>query len=76
LLINKLPQYALPIVDFDDDFDGRTDTLNVGVIPLCPHCKEWSYYTTKQAIENGGFTVCPFCNGKMYMREDKTVWGC
>ena len=56
-----------PIIDFEDIFNGRTDTFNKNAIPLCPHCKEWSYYTDKEALERGGFTICLFCKKGMYM---------
>ena len=63
----SIPKTALPIIDWADDFDGCTDTLHKNVIPLCPHCKEWSYYTASEADKRGGFTICPFCQGEMYM---------
>jgi hypothetical protein len=65
--VNKnIPDGALPIIDWDDDVHpaGR---LIKGVIPLCPHCKQASYYTTKEAEARGGYTICPFCGGAMYM---------
>jgi len=66
----SIPKTALPIIDWEDHFDGRTDTLYENEIPLCPHCKEWSYYTTSEADERGGYTICPFCQGEMYMPSD------
>ena len=60
---------VLPIIDFEDSFDGMTDTLHKNCIPLCPHCKEWSYYTTKSAKQNNGVHICQFCGGGMYMPE-------
>lgn len=58
-----LPEKAKPIRDYDTGY-GLGDILNFA--PLCPHCKEWSYYTTSEADRNGGYTVCPFCEGPMY----------
>ena len=69
-MIELVDKPILPIVDFEDSFDGRTDTLHKNVIPLCPHCKEWSYYTTASANSMNGVHICPFCNGHMYMPEE------
>jgi len=66
----SIPKTALPIIDWEDHFDGGTDTLYENEIPLCPHCKEWSYYTQAEAVERGGYTICPFCHGEMYMPSD------
>lgn len=66
-----IPKTAKPIISFEDSFDGRTDTLHKNVIPLCPHCGDWSYYTDSEADERGGYTICPFCDGEMYMPENE-----
>ena len=63
---NELPESAKPIKDLDV-VNGLGDILSF--VPLCPHCKEWSYYTTNEADTNGGYTVCPFCEGLMYDEE-------
>jgi hypothetical protein len=61
----NMPKNAKPITLYEDSYNGSTDTLHVGVIPLCPHCGEWSYYTDNEAEERGGYTICPFCEGAM-----------
>ena len=66
----SIPKTALPIIDWDDSYCGATDTLYENEIPLCPHCKDWSHYTTAEAVERGGYTICPFCQGEMYMPSD------
>ena len=58
-----LPEKAKSIKDHDCGY-GLGDRLTFA--PLCPHCLEWSYYTTNEADRNGGYTVCPFCEGLMY----------
>ena len=55
-----------PITEYEEIY-GLGDM--VSGVPLCPHCGEWSYYTTKEAEENGGYTECPFCGGLMYMPD-------
>ena len=62
----ELPEKAKPIVSYEEIY-GLGDVIND--IPLCPHCGEWSYYTTKEAEINGGYTVCPFCEKLMYMED-------
>lgn len=70
-----IPANAKPIVDFELVYNYATDQINEKGLPLCPHCGEWSYYTDDEADENGGYTICPFCGGPMFMRECKTcVW--
>ena len=64
-----IPENAKPIVDFNDAIATGGESIIENSIPLCPHCGEWSYYTTDEAEANGGFTVCPFCGGAMYMEE-------
>lgn len=61
-----LPNRAKPIVDYDSGY-GLGGELTVA--PLCPHCLEWSYYTTDEADRNGGYTICPFCEGLMYYED-------
>ena len=63
----SIPDTALPIVDWEDSYCGATDTLHKNVMPLCPHCNDWSYYSTDEAEERGGYILCPFCGGAMYM---------
>ena len=61
----------LPITEYEDNLDGRTNTEKKGAIPLCPWCKEWSYYTTESAKQNDGVHYCLHCNGAMYMPAEK-----
>lgn len=61
-----VPENAKPIADYDSQY-GLGDVLQF--VPLCPHCLEWSYYTTNDADRNGGYTLCPFCGGAMYDRN-------
>jgi len=61
------PSDIKPIVDFEDSLNSTGDGYIKNAIPLCPHCKDASYYTTAESELNGGYTVCPFCKGKMYM---------
>ena len=61
----SIPKTALPIIDYS--YTEAADLIHVDEIPLCPHCKEWSYYTSAEADERGGYTICPFCQGEMYM---------
>lgn len=63
---HNLPQKSKPIVSYDGIY-GLGDVINH--VPLCPHCGEWSYYITRDAEINGGYTVCPFCKGFMYMED-------
>lgn len=58
-----LPEKSKAIRNYDTLY-GLGDVLTSA--PLCPHCLEWSYYTTDEAKRNGGYTVCPFCRGLMY----------
>lgn len=63
----SIPKTALPIVDWEEWFCGATDTLDENEMPLCPHCGEWSSYTTVEAEQRGGYCICQFCGGEMYM---------